>query len=42
VSEATGNHLAPIVGYDDDEKEAWIMKNSWASGWGTQGFAYFG
>ncbi|KAK4235404.1 hypothetical protein C8A03DRAFT_17860 [Achaetomium macrosporum] len=40
VSESTGNHLALVVGYDDD-KQAWIMKNSWGKGWGQDGFVYF-
>jgi Cysteine protease len=41
MSELTGHHLTLIVGYDV-KKEVWIMKNSWGSGWGTQGFVYFG
>jgi C1A family cysteine protease len=40
VSESTGNHITLIVGYDDDKK-AWIMKNSWGTGWGIDGFVYF-
>jgi C1A family cysteine protease len=40
VAESTGNHLALVVGYDD-EKQAWIMKNSWGKGWGLNGFVYF-
>lgn len=40
VSQSTGNHLALLVGYDD-EKQAWIMKNSWGTGWGHEGFVYF-
>ncbi|KAL2130283.1 hypothetical protein VTI74DRAFT_6677 [Chaetomium olivicolor] len=40
VSASTGNHLALVVGYDD-EKQAWIMKNSWGKGWGDKGFVYF-
>ncbi len=39
-STTSGNHLALIVGYDDD-KQAWIMKNSWGKGWGQNGFGYF-
>ncbi|KAK4119671.1 cysteine proteinase [Parathielavia appendiculata] len=41
VAESTGNHLALVVGYDD-EKQAWILKNSWGKGWGIDGFVYFG
>jgi C1A family cysteine protease len=40
VSESTGNHLALVVGYDD-ARQAWIMKNSWGTGWGEGGFVYF-
>ena len=40
VSQTTGNHLALVVGYDDD-RQAWIMKNSWGKGWGMDGFVYF-
>jgi len=35
------NHIALVVGYDDD-KGAWIMKNSWGPNWGHHGFVYFG
>ncbi len=40
VAEKTGNHLAVVVGYDDD-MQAWILKNSWGPGWGKNGFVYF-
>jgi C1A family cysteine protease len=40
VAESTGNHLTLVVGYDD-AKQAWIMKNSWGKGWGSDGFVYF-
>ncbi|AEO57290.1 protease [Thermothelomyces thermophilus ATCC 42464] len=40
VSGSDGNHLAIVIGYDD-EKQAWLMKNSWGSGWGDEGFVYF-
>lgn len=32
------DHAVQIVGWDDDES-AWIIKNSWGSWWGDQGFA---
>jgi hypothetical protein len=40
-STTSGNHIALVVGYDDD-KGAWIVKNSWGPSWGDQGFVYFG
>jgi C1A family cysteine protease len=32
-----GGHCVAIVGYDDTQS-AWIIKNSWNTGWGTDGF----
>lgn len=32
-----GNHFVLIVGYNDAE-QAWIVKNSWGSDWGTSGY----
>ncbi len=32
-----GFHAILLVGYDDD-RQCWIAKNSWSSGWGEQGF----
>lgn len=32
------DHAVQIVGWDDDEG-SWIIKNSWGSWWGDQGFA---
>jgi C1A family cysteine protease len=32
-----GGHCVAIVGYDDVQG-AWIIKNSWNTGWGTNGF----
>ncbi len=37
------NHAVLIVGWDDtmcDGEGAWIVKNSWGSGWGDNGFYY--
>nr|WP_050671407.1 C1 family peptidase [Luteipulveratus halotolerans] len=36
-----GGHCVAIVGYDDT-KAAWIIKNSWGTGWGMGGFGYIG
>ncbi|MDF8265156.1 C1 family peptidase [Luteipulveratus flavus] len=36
-----GGHCVAIVGYDDT-KQAWIIKNSWGTGWGMGGYAYIG
>jgi len=36
------NHLVLIVGWDDrmGDHGAWIVKNSWGSGWGDAGYCY--
>lgn len=31
------NHMTDIVGYDDDG-QYWIMRNSWGTSWGEQGY----
>lgn len=33
------NHAVLLVGWDD-EREAWILRNSWGLDWGEQGYAY--
>jgi C1A family cysteine protease len=32
-----GGHAICVVGYDDDKRH-WIVKNSWGTGWGEDGF----
>jgi len=34
-----GGHATPIVGYDDN-KQAFLVQNSWGSSWGLNGFYY--
>ncbi|HEU5046604.1 MAG TPA: C1 family peptidase [Rickettsiales bacterium] len=36
-----GGHCIVIVGYDDS-KNAWLIRNSWGTGWGMQGYCWFG
>jgi hypothetical protein len=33
------NHSVQIIGWDDD-RYAWLIKNSWGSGWGEGGFGW--
>jgi hypothetical protein len=33
------NHVVLLVGWDD-EKEAWLIKNSWGETWGEKGFGW--
>jgi C1A family cysteine protease len=34
-----GGHCIGIVGYDDS-KGAWLIRNSWGTGWGMEGYAW--
>lgn len=38
---AVGGHLMLVVGYDDTN-QCWIVKNSWGTGWGQDGFGRIG
>ncbi len=33
------NHVVALIGWDD-EKKAWLIKNSWGKNWGEDGFAW--
>lgn len=35
----SGGHCQVIVGYDDN-KQCWIVRNSWGTSWGENGYAY--
>ena len=37
--EAGGGHAMLIVGYDDD-RNAWLVRNSWGAGWGEEGHVW--
>lgn len=38
------NHAVVLVGWDDNvgTNGAWILRNSWGSGWGEEGYMYIG
>ncbi len=36
-----GGHCIVIVGYDDNQ-QAWLVRNSWGTGWGMAGYCWFG
>lgn len=36
-----GGHIMLVVGYDDAQ-QAWIVKNSWGTGWGMHGYCLIG
>jgi Papain family cysteine protease len=36
-----GGHCITVVGYDDS-KGAWLIRNSWGTGWGMAGYCWFG
>ena len=38
-SNPSSNHAILIVGWDDD-KNAWLIKNSWGTDWGENGYAW--
>jgi C1A family cysteine protease len=38
-NKGTVNHVVLLVGWDDD-REAWLIKNSWGTEWGEKGFAW--
>jgi C1A family cysteine protease len=37
--QSTVNHAVILVGWDDS-KQAWILKNSWGTGWGESGYMW--
>jgi len=41
ASGVDGGHCIVIVGYDD-ERQAWLVRNSWGTGWGMEGYCWFG
>jgi hypothetical protein len=41
MNQSPDGHCIVIVGYDD-AKQAWLIRNSWGTGWGTDGYGWFG
>ncbi len=39
TSKKAGGHAVALVGFDD-EKRAWLIKNSWGEDWGESGYAW--
>lgn len=39
IADKTTNHIISIIGWDDN-KHAWLIKNSWGTGWGHNGFGW--
>lgn len=35
----TSNHAVIIIGWDDN-KQAWLVRNSWSNGWGENGYCW--
>ena len=33
------NHVVVLIGWDD-QRQAWLVKNSWGETWGEQGFGW--
>ena len=40
-NEQVGGHAMLLIGYDDD-RDAWLVKNSWGTAWGIDGFGWIG
>ncbi len=40
ASGVAGGHCIVIVGYDNT-KQAWLIRNSWGTGWGMAGYCWF-
>ncbi len=40
ASGVDGGHCITIVGYDDS-KQAWLIRNSWGTSWGMEGYCWF-